>query len=144
VIFSATVEAERRQEGCVRFSFVPPGSATPRRYRCQPDLEIKTQIEEAEKAAQAAGTTLTLAEQDAIRAEIEGWLVPAFTSERYGQPAYAQLHLACPKQIVTGAEDGSEMGAFCHLKQPQREANLRLRLQEYLPFGLEPGLIVVT
>ena len=144
VIFAATVQAERRQEGCVRFSFVPPGSATPRRYRCQPDLEIKTQIEEAEKAAQAAGTTLTPAEQDAIRAEIEGWLVPAFTSERYGQPAYAQLHLACPKQIVTGAEDGSEMGAFCHLKQPQREANLRLRLQEYLPFGLEPGLIVVT
>ena len=34
------------------------------------------------------------------------------------------------------------MGAFSHLKQPQR--NLRLRLGEYLPFGLEPGLIYVT
>ena len=30
------VRAERRQEGCVRFSFVPLGSITPRRHRCQP------------------------------------------------------------------------------------------------------------
>ena len=29
---------ERTQAGCVRFSFVPLGSRTPRRYRCQPDL----------------------------------------------------------------------------------------------------------
>ena len=36
------------------------------------------------------------------------------------------------------------MGAFSHLRQPQREANLRVRLEEYLPFGLEPGLIYVT
>ena len=43
-----------------------------------------------------------------------------------------------------GAEDGSELGAFSHLKQPQRESNLRIRLDEYLPFGLEPGLIYVT
>jgi hypothetical protein len=49
-----------------------------------------------------------------------------------------------PAEIATGAEDGSEMGAYCHLKQPQREANLRLRLEEYLPFGLEAGIIYVT
>jgi hypothetical protein len=30
------VLAERRQEGCLRFSFVPAGSVTPRRYRCVP------------------------------------------------------------------------------------------------------------
>ncbi len=33
---------------------------------------------------------------------------------------------------------------FASLKQPQRETNLRIRLEEYLPFGLEPGLIYVT
>ena len=43
-----------------------------------------------------------------------------------------------------GAEDGSEMGAFCVLKQAQRESNLRLRLDEYLPVGLEAGIIYVT
>jgi hypothetical protein len=36
------------------------------------------------------------------------------------------------------------MGVYCHLKQPQREDNLRLRLVEFLPFGLQPGLIFVT
>ena len=144
VLFVGHVDTERRQEGCVRFSFVQPGSLTPRRYRCQPDLEVATQVEEAEREAQAKGLTLTQTERDAIRVEIEGWLVPAFTSDRYGQPAYCQLHLACPAQIRTGAEDGSEMGAFCHLKQPQRESNLRRRLEEYLPFGLEPGFVYVT
>jgi len=62
----------------------------------------------------------------------------------YGHPAYAQLGLTCAEEISTGAEDGSEMGVFSSLKQPQREANLRIRLEEYLPFGLEAGLIYVT
>ncbi len=141
VIFMEPVIAQRQQEGCVRFSFVPEDSQTPRRYRCQPDLEIVTQWEVAEKEK---GEALTSAERQAIALAIRRWLVPSFTSDRYGQPAYAQLHLTCPKQIQTGAEDSSEMGAFSHLKQSQREANLRLRLQEYLPFGLEPGLIYVT
>lgn len=71
-------------------------------------------------------------------------LVPIFTSTAYGNPEYGQLHLHCPKQIFTGAEDGSEMGAFNHLKQPQREANLRASLDEYLRFGLEAGIFYVT
>ena len=133
VIFTEVAVAERVQEGCVRFSYIPEHSKTPRPYRCQPELEIAVQEEKA-------GRDLTAAE----KSEIRSWLVPSFTDERYGQPAYGQLHLACPEQIRTGAEDGSEMGAFCHLKQPQRESNLRLRLKEYLPFGLEPGILYVT
>ena len=35
--WTAPVIAERRQEGCMRFCFVPPGSLTPRRFRCVPD-----------------------------------------------------------------------------------------------------------
>jgi hypothetical protein len=106
-IFARPVDAVRRQAGCVRFSAVPPGSRTPRRYRCTRRR-------------------------------------PSFTATRYGEPAYAQLRLSCPAAIRTGAADGSEMGVYAHLKQPQRESNLRLRLDEYLPFGLEPGLIYVT
>ena len=87
---------------------------------------------------------LTPAEKDAIRAFVAGWLVPAFATTAYGRPAYCQLSPSCPLEIRTGAEDGSEMGAYCHLKQPQRESNLRIRLDEYLPFGLDAGLIYVT
>ena len=136
VIFDRAVTVERRQGGCVRFSYVRPGSTTPRRFRCQPDLAVA----DARERAQKAGTTLSAAEEDAIRRRV----VPRFTDFRYGQPGYAQLSLGTPVEIRTGAEDGSEMGAFAHLHQPQRETNLRIRLREYLPFGLVSGLIYVT
>jgi hypothetical protein len=146
VVFADVVEVSQRQEGCVRFSFVPVTSSTPRRYRCQPDAEIESQIATAEKAPGFAA--LSQAQQAAIRVGIRiavpRWLVPTFTSFDYGAPAYAQLRLSSPVQVRTGAEDGSEMGAFCHLKQPQRETNLRIRLDEYLPFGLDAGLLYVT
>ena len=32
------------------------------------------------------------------------------------------------------------MGAFHELFEPQRETNLRIRLDEYLRFGLEAGV----
>lgn len=139
VIFTDRVVADQTQEGCVRFSFVHHLSITPRRYRCQPDLAIATEIERAEKIA-----PLTAAQRAEIIARVRARMVPSFTSIHYGDPGYAQLHLKCPVEIRTGAEDGSEMGVFCHLKQPQRETNLRIRLEEYLPFGLDPGIIYVT
>jgi len=140
-IFSGVVRCARRQSGCVRFSYVPFGSATPRRYRCQPDLEIATRTSAAEKAK---GSPLTPLEKNAIRVFVRSWLVPNFTATLYGQPGYAQLRLFSRRQIAEGAEDESEMGVFCHLKQPQRATNLRIRLEEYLPFGLDPGVIHVT
>jgi hypothetical protein len=69
---------------------------------------------------------------------------PSFTSIRYGEPGYAQLSRMCAEEIRTGAEDGAEMGAFQQLQQPQREANLRLALNEYLPLTLEAGIFYVT
>jgi len=140
-IFTGNVRVTRRQQGCARFSFIPDGSLTPRRYRCQPDLEIRTRVDAAEEVKHAR---LTEAERKVIVDEVVPALVPSFTSIHFGDPGYAQLHLHAPKQITTGAEDGSEMGVFCHLKQPQREANLRARLAEYLPFGLQAGSIYVT
>jgi hypothetical protein len=127
-IFAAgPLRCERRQAGCLRFSsYEPEGSSPPRRFRCQPDLAL----EAADPGADAA----------LVHAAVR----PRFASLRYGEPAYAQLAVDGPQEIFTGADDGAEMGVFNHLRQPQREANLRLRLEEYLPFGLEPGLIFVT
>ena len=133
VVFDGTLRAERIQIGCVRFSAVDPASRTPRRYRCQPDLAEADAIE-------AAGTPLTPAQIAAIRAETRARVHPDYTDTRYGQPAYLQLARTIAPEIAEGAEDGSEMGAFSHLKQPQRAGNLRQRLGEYLPFGLEYGV----
>ena len=139
-IFDGTVEAVRRQEGCVRFSYVQPDQKTPRRYHCQPDLAG----EQAVEAAEQADPLLTDGDKDAIRARVAASIQPSFTARAYGHHAYCQLSLACPSVLRMGAEDGAEMGAFNLLKSPQREDNLRMRLQEYLPFGLEAGLIYVT
>ena len=78
-------------------------------------------------------------EINAIRSEVFSWLVPSFTSLRYGQPSYGQLRSSSPPQIRGGADDEAEMGVFHDLFQPQRETNLRVRLEEYLRFGLEAG-----
>ena len=140
-IFDGLVLAQRIQTGCLRFSYLPPGSHAPRRYRCQPDLAIRREIDRRERLA---GGPISDAEKDLIRTRLGQRIRPEYTSEDYGQPAYLQLSLKAAPEIMTGSEDGSEMGAYAHLKQPQREANLRLRLEEYLPFGLEAGLIYVT
>jgi hypothetical protein len=138
-IFSEPVDVSQQQGGCVRFSFVPDASGTPRRYRCQPDFDIATRIEQAERTG-----PVTPGQRSAIVAQVLARMAPSFTSIHYGTPGYGQLRLSCPIEIRTGAEDGSEMGVFCHVKQPQRESNLRVRLEEYLPFGLDPGVIYIT
>jgi hypothetical protein len=66
---------------------------------------------------------------------------PLFNSTLYGTPTYCQLADACGEEIRRGADDESEMGVFHDLFQPQREANLRARLEEHAPAGLDAGLI---
>lgn len=140
-IFTRRVIVDQRQGGCVRFCYVTPSSSTPQQYRCQPALEIGLEKERKKAESIKTGIPLPAGWEAAIENEVALWLVPTFQTDRYGRPDFAQLRLSCPVQIRTGAEDGSEMGAFCVLKQPQREANLRIRLDEYLPVGLEAGLL---
>jgi hypothetical protein len=136
VIFNDIVTVEKNQEGCVRFSYVPQDSVTPRRYRCQPDLAL-----ERENAYHMQkGLVFSENEKAAVRSR----MVPRFTSVHYRDPGYSQLGRTCAKEICSGGEDGSEMGAFSFLLQPQREANLRAVLDEYLRFGLEAGIFYVT
>jgi hypothetical protein len=144
VIFTGVVLVEHRQAGCARFSYVPPASRTPQRYRCQPDLEIAAQIAAAEQEAKAHNTVLTPAQAAAIAVRVRAGLRPAFTASRYGRAAYGQLSAACPPQITTGADDGAEMGVFNSLQAAVREANLRTALNEHLRFGLEAGIFYVT
>jgi hypothetical protein len=124
-LFTGIVTAQRKQTGCVRFCYVPSGSQTAKRYKCQPDLALAN--------VPAAGQSAVIAR-----------LTPQFTSIAFGQPGYAQLSLRCPSEIATGADDGSEMGVFSFLQQPQRITNLLTAFDEYLRFGLEAGIIEET
>ncbi len=138
-IFEDLLDISRRQTGCIRYSYLPLGSLSPRRFRCQPELEIQIQVKELEKTQ-----TVTPADRLVIEARVLSWLFPVFNASNYGHHAYAQLGNATPPQIITGADNASEMGVFNHLQQPQRETNIKVALQEYLRLGLEAGILYVT
>jgi hypothetical protein len=137
-IFIGRIMVARRQQGCMRFCYVTPGSRTPRLYHCQPNLVeqvIKNQFKQGEISVQERDRTL-IRERLRVR--------PQFNSVRYGNPTYCQLAGSCAEEIKRGADDESEMGVFHDLFQPQREANLRARLNEYTPAGMDTGIIFTS
>ena len=114
-LFCGAADVRQVQDGCVRFSYLAPGSRTPRRYHCQP-------------AAPAAADTVA----------------PRFTSDQPASPGFGQLAPSCPAEITTGADDEGEMGAYHFLQQSLRLANLTSQLTAYLRFGLEAGIFFAT
>lgn len=109
---NAGLVADRRQQGCVRFSFLPFRAVVPAQYEC-------------------------------VQQTVAGvW--PAFVTTRYGQPGYLKLMACTDDSIRRGADDGSEMGAYHSVMAPQRETDLKIRLQEYVPLGLEFGIVYQT
>ncbi|WP_201314655.1 hypothetical protein [Dyella sp. EPa41] len=124
-IFASPLRVLRRQAGCVRFCFVPSGSRTPQRFHCQPDLAVA-----AVDSADAAQVRLRV--------------VPLFRSRRYGSPHYMRLADACCEEIRGGASDESSMGVYHDLYEPQRQANLALRLEAYVPAGAAPGMFFAS
>jgi hypothetical protein len=137
-IFTNCLNVARRQLGCMRFCYVPENCRTPRRYNCQPDLVCKPILKDFAQGA------VTEQEKDR-RIAIELLRVaPQFTGRRYGQPGYGRLTVTCAVEIRRGADDESEMGVFHDLYTPQREANLRTRLDEYTPAGMDTGIIIET
>ncbi|MFW5642184.1 MAG: hypothetical protein ACOCY0_05410, partial [Roseicyclus sp.] len=111
-LFLGRVAVARRQEGCVRHSFLPADAAVPRRFRCVPGPEVP--------------------DRPGLR--------PSFTAARFDRPGFGQLGLRTPPEIAQGAEAGREMGAGHGLRQPARLANLADAIAEFSPFGLRTGL----
>ena len=136
-IFNGRITVARRQYGCLRFCYVTPGSRTPPRYNCQPDL-----VEAPVRAGLSPGLPVEAIEQALAPERLR--VRPQFNSTRYGTPTYGQLAHTCAGEIKRGADDESEMGVFHDLFQPQREANLRARLDEYIPAGADVGIIYAS
>ena len=67
-----------------------------------------------------------------------------FVSREFGRPDYAQLLSTAPATISEGAENGSEMGAFCRELNAIKERSLLIKFQEYMPLGLQPVVVHVT
>jgi hypothetical protein len=118
-LFTRRLLVARRQQGSVRFCYLSHGSKTPRRLGCVPDAE----------AHDADGTDLP---------------APVFVSLQRGEPGYCQLAQQTAPEILRGASDQSEIGVNHGVFAPQRDANLRARLGEYVPAAVEYGVIYVT
>jgi len=110
-----------RQSGCVRFTRFEPGSILPRRYHCIPT--------DAQSQACASGGRC---------------LAPLFRSLVYGRPDYAQLAAGCPRALLTASESGAEVGAFAARQNTIRLNNLRIKLREFMPVGLNAVVIAET
>ena len=146
-IFTNVLRVARRQVGCVRFSYLPDGSRTPRRYHCQPDAavidaadDVRRQAERAASGGSPPGAAALAAAITRAGERARDRVRPEFTSLRYGTPGYGQLAGSIAEEIWRGADDEAELGAFHDLFQPQRTANLRARLDEYTPAGMDTGL----
>ncbi|MEU9608441.1 hypothetical protein [Streptomyces sp. NPDC048057] len=114
-LLDGEVHVQRCEEGSFRFCWLPPGSRTPYRFHCEPDHT-----------------------GDPER------VVVGFAATRYGSPDYARLADGCAREIRRGGAHGCEPGVFHDLFEPQREDNLRTRLEEYTPAGCDAGLFFVT
>ena len=117
VILDDLTFVEDSQSGCVRFSAWSTGSIIPRHYE---SVEIAPRS-------------------------------PLFTTRVFGQPGYAQLQqnadctvLDPPGGVIlTGAQNGSEMGTFSDQKNAIKERSLLIKYQEFMPLGLVPVIIYV-
>ncbi|GAB3170334.1 hypothetical protein GCM10027059_36590 [Myceligenerans halotolerans] len=98
------------QRGCARYSFLGPGSHTPRRYRCVPPSDTTT--------------------SDA----------PSYVSTAPGSPRYAELAPSTPASIRRGGENGAEMGVHHHLHRPGRWDAARRLVEPYVPAGIQIGM----
>ncbi|MBO9621252.1 MAG: hypothetical protein J7500_00935 [Sphingomonas sp.] len=100
------VSARRLQSGCARYSAIPRGSVTPRRYRCFP----------------GEGDTSSPA--------------PVFESLAYSDAGYGALVPANPDGVLLGAENGGEMGIGNGTSYHRRKRLLDRDLVEWVPFGM--------
>jgi hypothetical protein len=122
-IFTGRVQVARRQQGCIRFCYLPPESRTPSRYQCQPDPQ------ERKSSETSAG------ERRRVK--------PDFVSTRYGAPGYCQLADTCAEEIRRGAEDRAALGVFHDLFETQRLDMLEAAVADFAPVGTEAGVIFV-
>jgi hypothetical protein len=122
-LFTGSVRVARRQQGCVRFCYMPFDSRTPSRYQCPPDPQD--------------------AERSEPFAEARRRIKPDFVSTRYGDPGYCQLARSCAKEIRRGAEDRSELGVFHDLFEPQRLDMLVAAVSDFAGVGTQSGVVFV-
>jgi hypothetical protein len=137
-ILTGPLRCERRQTGTVRFSYLAPGSQTPRRTACQPD-GVREAVEE--KIRRGA---IEASERERVLARETARVEPSFDSVVFSEPAYARLAPDAADELVRGAADEGELGVYHDMWQALAIADLRTRLREFAPAGTDIGIRLAT
>jgi hypothetical protein len=137
-ILTGALDCERRQTGNVRFCYLGPGSRTPKRTNCQPEVAL------ARAEAKIARGTPAAGERRKMEALIAARLVPRFDSVRFGQAAYARLAGDAAPELTHGAHDEGELGAYHDLWQALRAADLRTQVRQFVPAGIDIDIRFAT
>jgi Phage tail protein (Tail_P2_I) len=109
--WKAALWCSRKQAGCMRFCSLPADAIAPQCFHCLPD--------------------------DPSREEM---LLPKFITLQYGHPSYGLVSGDVPLAIWKGADNGSQIGVYNLLQETEGVRNIQIRIEEYLPFGLEAGI----
>jgi hypothetical protein len=137
-IVTGALDCERRQTGRVRFCYLGPGSRTPKRTSCQPDVAL------ARAEAAIARGTPAARDRGQLEALIAARLVPRFDSLQFGQPAYARLAGDAAPELTHGAHDEGELGAYHDLWQPLLVADLKTQLRQFVTPGVDIDIRFAT
>jgi hypothetical protein len=137
-LFVGDVTVARRQTGCIRYSYVPQGSRTPRRHRCQPDGVIAAIPVPVPPAKTDPAQQALLVADAILRA------VPRFVATHYGSPDYLRLTACTTDAIARGAESGSEMGVYHDSSEPQRLDRLSACLHDYAPADVDASVLIAS
>ncbi len=133
-IFMGRLRMARTQSGCVRYSYLGAAdNRLPRRFRCQPDLAWEGKKGEYEMSSDA--------ERALALERLRLALQPRFLDVQPDQPAFALPALDTPREIAFGGEDETEMGAYRFLGGAIRIANLTDQFADFVPFGMEAGVL---
>lgn len=127
-----------RQTGEIRFCYLPPTSHVPRRVGCQPDGvlgRIHDDLQDGRIDAETAQARM-ISEPARVR--------PRFDSTDFSAPGYCRLSLDSAAEITHGSQDDGELGAFHDLWLTRRIDDMRTRLAEFTPVGVDLDIVFAT
>jgi hypothetical protein len=137
-LFDGIVTVARRQTGCVRYSYVPQGSRTPKQHQCQPAAALQA----ARSAEQPDKHDPGKLARDL--ADVQLKIAPRFMAVRYGSPDYLRLTTCTPIEIARGTSDRSEMGVYHDLYEPQRLDRLQASLADATPAEFDASVLIMS
>jgi hypothetical protein len=102
----APVWAERRQVGCIRFSFVPPGSRTPRKFHCAGEDPAERPFHTSLRFGDPGYMQLRRSTNDAIRTGSSDESEMGVTHELYAPQREGNLLIRLDEYLRFGLEAG--------------------------------------